>query len=304
MSALKLLRKALMLALPLAAALTLTSSKDTSPRYHYEVRRDLSVYFTNADSVIESVRSSLRSRSPRFIISYTSHGDNMEDMGLLVRELMELALSETDRADEGDYLACNMGGYSFEFGYDKNGRAYDYEITVTPELYTDAEQERRVTERVQEIVAGLGLREMDSGYEKARAVHGYLCENVGYDDIHKRNEHYHLKSTAYGALINGHAVCQGYCAAAYRLLREAGIECRVVTGLASIDGSEEYHAWNIVKIDGRWYNMDVTWDDQLDTDEFFLAGSQDFGDHHPDERFTTEEFMSTYPLSDKGYQEN
>lgn len=284
-----------------AAALMLTSSADSLPKYHYEVRRDLSVYFTNADSVVEKVRESIKRRSRSVIITYTSHSDNMADIGALVREVMQFALAETDRADEGDYLACNMGGYSFEYSCEKNGGDYSYEITVTPDYYTDYEQEQQVTERINAVTAQLGLKEMDSSYEKIRAVHDYLCENVSYDYIHKKNPHYHLKSTAYAALVNGQAVCQGYAAAAYRMLKNAGVDCRVITGMAEIGGSEEYHAWNIAEADGRYYCLDITWDSQLGTDRFFLASARDFGDHRPDEKFCTESFLNAYPLSEESY---
>ena len=293
-----LLKRVLSLIVSAAAALTFTSSRSTAPRYHYEVRRDLSVYFKNADSVIESVRGSLRRRSDRIIISYTSHGDNMEDMSELVREVMELALSETDRPDEGDCLRFQMGGYSLDYGYVREGGDYHYEVTVSPDYYTDLSQEQAVSERVGEIVRGFGFDGSTTELEKLRAVHDYLCENVEYDDIHKHNEHYHLKSTAYGALINGHAVCQGYAAAAYRLLRELGVSCRVVTGMAELDGEKEFHAWNIAAVDGKYYNMDITWDDQLSTEDYFLRSDADLHGHTRDEEYASREFYEICPMAE------
>ena len=60
-----------------------------------------------------------------------------------------------------------------------------------------------------------------------------------------------LKYTAYAAMINKTAVCQGYASLLYRLLLECGVDCRVVTGY----GNGGRHAWNIVEVDGKYYNV-------------------------------------------------
>ena len=86
-------------------------------------------------------------------------------------------------------------------------------------------------------------------------------------------------------------------------LREAGINCRVITGMAkSEQGSDrEYHAWNIICIDGKWYNCDVTWDVQNENHELFLKNDTDFKDHRRDEKFTTDDFLSSYKISEESY---
>lgn len=61
--------------------------------------------------------------------------------------------------------------------------------------------------------------------------------------------------TAYGALVEGDAVCQGYALAYKLLLDKCGIDSVLVTS------NEMGHAWNLVKLDGSWYHVDVTWDD-------------------------------------------
>ena len=285
----------------LAAAVSLTSSRSTAPRYHYEVRRDLSVYFRNADSVIESVRGCLKRRREEIVIEYSSKSDNMEDIDELVSELMYYSQSETAAPDEGDYIACQLGGYSVDFTRNGTAGAYSYEITIRPDYYTDREQEWAVSDRVSDVISGLELDDGASDLDKVRAVHDWLCDNVEYDEIHKRNEHYHLRSTAYGALVYRHATCQGYAVSAYRLLRELGVDCRVVKGMAYRDDSDgEYHAWNIVGIDGKYYNMDVTWDDRLECTDYFLKSDAELSSHHRDEAYSSAEFTSRYPMADKG----
>ena len=275
---------------------------ESGEKYHYEVRKDLSVYFGNADSVIASVRGALKRRSEKITIEYTSHSNNMDDISAIVREIMEFAVSETDRPDEGDYINCQTGGYSVNYSYTKKDGDYHYEIILTPDYYSTDAQEEEVSEKVPGIIAGFGFDENTSDYEKVRTVCDYVYENVDYDIIHKKNSHYHLKSTAYGALINKHASCQGYAVTVYRLLRESGINCRVITGMAYDDElGSEYHAWNIAEIDGLYYNIDMTWDKQLESDEYFLRCDDDFDSHIRDEKFLTEEFMSEYPMSGKSF---
>lgn len=63
---------------------------------------------------------------------------------------------------------------------------------------------------------------------------------------------------AYGALVDGKAVCDGYTKAFQYLLQRVGIQSFMVTGI----GNGVKHAWNIVRIDGKYYNVDLTWDDQ------------------------------------------
>lgn len=93
-----------------------------------------------------------------------------------------------------------------------------------------------------------------SDYEKELYLHDYLAKHVDYTDT-GYNAH-----TAYGALVEGKAVCEGYARAFQQLLTLAGIPSYVVSGR----GRYEDHAWNLVKIDGAYYYVDLTWDDKGD----------------------------------------
>lgn len=95
--------------------------------------------------------------------------------------------------------------------------------------------------------------------ETVLAFHDYLVINCAYD-----REVYENGYTAdpmvyrsYGALVNQDAVCEGYAKALQLLLNEAGLENCLVTSSAM------NHAWNAVELDGAWYHVDTTWDDQV-----------------------------------------
>lgn len=92
--------------------------------------------------------------------------------------------------------------------------------------------------------------------QKAVALHDYLVVNCEYDYENYLNNTIPAESyTAYGALVKGTAVCQGYALAYKYLLQEVGIPCYMV------NSSTMNHAWNMVELGGRRYQVDVTWDD-------------------------------------------
>lgn len=88
----------------------------------------------------------------------------------------------------------------------------------------------------------------------------------------------------------------------YRLCKEYNIPVRYVTGVASND---ERHAWNWVKVEGKWYNMDVTWDkaneEGLIKYDYFLAGTNEFYNHSLEQNFVSENCRKNYPLEKIAY---
>ena len=88
-----------------------------------------------------------------------------------------------------------------------------------------------------------------STYDKLKYFHDYLITHCESDpeDIYA--------NTIYGALVKGKALCEGYAKSFSYLCNKAGIENMIVTGL-----TDTAHMWNMVKIDGNWYHVDVTWD--------------------------------------------
>lgn len=93
-------------------------------------------------------------------------------------------------------------------------------------------------------------------YENELAIHDYLVSNIEYGGQEEG------AFTAYDALIKGKAVCSGYEESFKTLLDMLGIENMAITGT----GNDEPHGWNLVKLDGEWYHVDVTWDDPVDND--------------------------------------
>ena len=91
-----------------------------------------------------------------------------------------------------------------------------------------------------------------SEYEVEKTLHDKLAQKITYVTS-APNAH-----NAYGALVEGKAVCEGYAEALQCLLQCAGIQSVQVYG----SSRGENHAWNMVRIDGEYYLTDLTWDDQ------------------------------------------
>ncbi len=109
-----------------------------------------------------------------------------------------------------------------------------------------------------EITASFGSTE--DSWQTELKIHDYVVDNCDYvlsDDL--------ICSTAYGALVNGSAACEGYSKAAKMLMDCVGIESTVVSGEAeSRTGEKQPHMWNAVKLGDSWYYLDCTWDDPVD----------------------------------------
>ena len=132
----------------------------------------------------------------------------------------------------------------------------------------------------------------DNPYDRSRLTFERIpgCVHIG------RFRVIDIKHSSYAALINKKAVCQGYASLFYRLALEAGIDARVISG-----DSNGPHAWNIVKIEGSYYNLDSTWDAGNTEYEYFLKNAKDFPNHTRDAAYTTAAFTSSYPIAATSY---
>lgn len=99
--------------------------------------------------------------------------------------------------------------------------------------------------------------EKTTDYEKIKLIHDHIIDNTEYYD-NKSN------SSVYDALVQGSAKCDGYTHAFDYICAKAGIRTAIVYGYTKDRASEsEYHVWNKVYCNKKWYNVDVTWDDPL-----------------------------------------
>jgi hypothetical protein len=103
----------------------------------------------------------------------------------------------------------------------------------------------------QRRIDGMVLGACGSEGEKALYLHDLICRDFSYDETLGNDD-------LYSFLLNGSGTCQAYTALYTALLRRVGIEVHFAAGDAIS------HIWNLVKLDGEWYHVDVTWDDSSD----------------------------------------
>lgn len=137
-------------------------------------------------------------------------------------------------------------GYSCK--YLKSGQCVEISLKFNSTADDLSSSRERFDSAAEKILAGAGA--LGSDREKEKYVHDALVNLVTYDETAA------LSQSAYSALVNGATVCAGYARAFQYLMQQLGIPCYYCTGYSGQD-----HAWDIVKLEGAYANVDVTWDD-------------------------------------------
>ena len=265
---------------------------------HAELHAD-PVYATSFAEAGEQMRQPMVNREQTIVVYYqTANYDSAQH-----KDIFNAAVAHTGNPDEGDALRWVYAGYKVRIGRSvKNGISYAT-FTYTMTYYTTAEQEAELEAAMDALLATVDPA--GTQYEQFCTVYDYICENITYDYDTLYDDDYKLKYTAYAAMINGTAVCQGYAVLLYQLALELGMDCRVITGIGNTGG----HGWNIVKFGDFYYNTDPTWDaiwyQALGYYNYFLQNevtfTSNYTDHYRDAEYDTTDFHAVYPISETNY---
>ena len=136
-----------------------------------------------------------------------------------------------------------------------------YAIIEPTYIYTREERvlkEQEIEAAVAQVVSS--IPDEYTEYDKIKYVYEYLVNNVEYVEEAPDNQN------IYSALIGKETVCAGYAKANQYLLNRLGIYCTYVVGTAAQEEEFESHAWNIVRCNGSYYYVDVTWADPINTE--------------------------------------
>ena len=167
---------------------------------------------------------------------------------------------------------CYIGGIEL------NRLKYDYRTRILTVPYAMTIEEQRVLKdeviaQADAIVARI-INDGMSDYQKEEAINNYICEYAEYDfdaleemlnmpQFNIISEKYKYGQTAYGVLVDGKGICQSYAEAFKLLADRAGLQSIIVTGVLNGAGG---HAWNRVLLDGQWFTIDPT---NNDNDDFY-----------------------------------
>ena len=257
-------------------------------------------YFSDYDSAVSYLRKQMVSRETEITLNFPASWFDSHKDGLYYYLLYDaMKCDDSSTGQEGDALIYGFGGCRLSY----SNAGY---IQYTMSYHSDAEQEAKLTAAVAEAMAKLELNGLSEA-KKITKIHDYICNHVDYAYNSKEEQIY----TAYGALCTGKAVCQGYAVLFYRLCKEAGLSVRIISGT----GNGGAHAWNIVRIGSKYYNVDCTWDgqDAATYNEFLLKSEADFRDHTRESwkvagsrylDYTSAEFNAQYPMTEKSWDDS
>lgn len=148
----------------------------------------------------------------------------------------------------------------------------DYKIGITINRAYTQDEINEINNKVDKILNENVNNNMPPK-EKIRAIHDYIIDHTEYDKLkyENKNDDTYKSNTAYGVLIEGYGTCNGYADAMEIFLDKMNI--------INYKISNEEHIWNLVYLDGKWYHLDLTWDDpisdiNINRDTYFLISTK------------------------------
>ncbi len=224
-------------------------------------------------SMAKKVQKNLLKRKKTFTLTLNSTNVDTDKIYDAIGEIDSKKTSDDADFLKGGILSLGWSGY-----YNSKGQI----VTYWKIVYTEtAKQVKKVNSSSKKVLKKLKVSGM-SDVAKVKTIHDYVVNLVRYDDSLKDH-------SAYGGLTakKHSTVCQGYALIMYKLLTDAGVPSHYVTGDAGGP-----HAWNIVKINKKWYHLDATWDDPSDTlvYDYFLIGSNRMNNDHKTDKYYTKKY--------------
>ncbi len=250
--------------------------------------------YTTKNDVYNIIKKNIMAHKTQFTIEMDT--DVMNAIGRNTDLFSKVAaLDDKSTSKDNDYLKLSVSNWRSGWRWTSSGDTAS--LTFSAAYRTTLTQEKQLDTKIKSILKALKLEDK-TDYQKVKAIHDYIIKNASYDQTL-------AKHSAYNALIDKSAVCDGYSLAAYRLFTEAGLSSRIITGTAN-GGA---HSWNIVKVNGKWYNIDLTWDDPITNTgkpvlryDYFLKNSKDFSDHVRDSQYKASAFVKKYPIAKDSYK--
>lgn len=140
---------------------------------------------------------------------------------------------------------------SYKYGYNSKGLVIQLKLNYCISKSNLATATLAFNNAINNIVDKAAVYPTD--LERERAIHDMICDIATYNSVRPGHQ------SAYSAVVEGNSVCAGYSRAFQLSCQKLGIICYYVTGVAN----GEEHAWNIVRIGGNFYNVDITGDDTI-----------------------------------------
>lgn len=201
---------------------------------------------------------------------YSSADEANADMQHLVARAYEAFYR-----DHPEVVWLDKHGFSFSTQYYMEGDAVRVVgFSLRAAFTTDSYQSQQYA--LEQEVSAIVRNASGTDYDKVRYFHDEILARCTYNT--SAVSYYEpVSCEAYGALVTGSAICEGYAKAFKLLCDRSGIPCEIIGGM--VEG--EPHMWNYVQLGGSYYLVDATFDDSPGESgyNYFLKGAASVGDH-------------------------
>lgn len=168
-------------------------------------------------------------------------------------------------------------GYQYTYS---GSRIYSVTLLYCKNASQTSAALKNVESKTADVIAQ--AKKLPNDYERVKLFHDYIINRT----VYTASGYISIAETD-GPVLYGKALCEGYSRAFEYLCQSVGIECVCISGTARSSLGSGGHMWNMVKLDDKWYHVDVTWDDPITTsgeqvleyDYFLLSDSQIKKDH-------------------------
>ena len=214
---------------------------------------------SDIDEIYKDFGKAILDRSKSITIQYTGDMPFSEFVNAIRDSKHVIALSNaaairdySTNLFDNDSLLFSIKSWYYKLHEDRKEISY-----VNIQYADNAEQMNFVTGKLDKILKQLGINSETPTLEKIQLIHDWMCDHIKYsrDDS--------LGNSVYQALITHETKCMGYSLLFYMLARASGLDVHIVT---SVD-----HAWNMIKLDDKWYSIDTTSDATTFSHYFYLS---------------------------------
>lgn len=237
----------------------------------------ITIFFINNNSDVKAAKkmevksiSELTSKVEKNVENYTGkfeivYTGNMSNFQKNARNVLPEIMKENDS------VAGTLKSYKQTLKFSSKKGAVEYELSYFTSKKKDAAADKLIAAEVKKI-----KKTAKTDFQKVKAVNDFVVKNTSYGG--KKADRY----TTYGLMNDKVAVCQGYALVTLKMLEALKIPVRYVVGTAR----NQNHAWNKVKVSGKWYNLDTTWNDPTPNSptevqyNYFLLSDKQFSKTH------------------------
>lgn len=246
-------------------------SNTTTNEYYLEdnfnyVNNHTNAGIKNKEELIDFIYFTLNSGTTyleRYIdINYTNYNYDINELtkndGEGFKEIISILNNYVHPFNSSNNIKLTYGG--------------EYTLGITINKAYKEEEINEINKIVNEVIKDK-ITNSTPTREKIKIIHDYIIDNTEYDKLKYENKEdtTYKSNTAYGVLIEGYGTCNGYADAMAIFLDKLNI--------INYKISNTEHIWNLVYLDGKWYHLDLTWDDpisdmNINRDTYFLITTE------------------------------